>query len=333
MSLEDAMRALNDPANQAINWALGNVLRARAARADWQQCLILRHLEMGAGNLNAWNELFRRTGEALADESALPRKAQMLLQPAGGSFDTVLDDFIAEMLAAQYLFLLQHGNIRFPVEQDDITTDLISEHDGVTYVTEAKNLREPTNLTYVAFAHWHRNRAVNPDRFNFRVEFVHLDDPFEDLTASQANAVRNLIDVLPDRTRPATFGITLPGNRSLRVRIGEGEAAMLRYGPGPFEVGPVVEECQRALLIKILEPAKKALTQLYSAAVPSESRRLLFIRWKPPDEVAVIGEAENIRTELQNALQILVRQFFPNFALVIVHTFEDPQNWRLAAWE
>jgi hypothetical protein len=32
---------------------------------------------------------------------------------------------------------------------------------------------------------------------------------------------------------------------------------MLRHGPGPFLVNEVVEECQRAVVMKLLEPARK----------------------------------------------------------------------------
>ncbi len=74
--LKDAMRSLADPANRQINWAIGDQLRQRGVRADWRQCPILQHLEGGAINLGAWNELFRRTREALQDENSLRTKAQ-----------------------------------------------------------------------------------------------------------------------------------------------------------------------------------------------------------------------------------------------------------------
>jgi hypothetical protein len=83
------MRSLDDAANQQINWAIGDLLRQRGARQDWRQCPILQHLEAGAPNLNAWNELFRRTREALADEGTLPRKALVLLHPDNSTFDLV----------------------------------------------------------------------------------------------------------------------------------------------------------------------------------------------------------------------------------------------------
>ncbi len=161
------------------------------------------------------------------------------------------------MIAAQYLHLLGHQNIRFLSDHDPITADILSAHNEITYVTEAKNLREPNSLTYVAFARWHHNRVARPDEFNFTVQFLELEDPFEDLTAAQVIVVRDLVDTLPERPRPSTFLATLPGGRRVRVRVGEGVGAMLRYGPGPFLVGEVVEQCRRAVVSKLLEPARK----------------------------------------------------------------------------
>lgn len=107
---------------------------------------------------------------------------------------------------------------------------------------------------------------------------------------------------------------------------------MVHHGPGPFLVGPVVEECQRAVVVKLMEPTRKALTQLYSPAVPYNARRLLFVRWKPPEEVAAIGEADQVRTRVRDEFQAFISTFFPNFALAIVHTYEQVEVWPAAAW-
>jgi hypothetical protein len=333
MAIEDAMQALACDANQEINAAIGDLLRDRGNRDDWRDCPILQHLEVGAWNLSLWNQLFHGTRLALADGADLPRKARTVLRPGDRSFDLALDDFIAEMAAAQYLALLGHEGICFVPEDDAVTADLMSVHKGVTYITEAKNLREPRSLTYIAFARWHRNRASNPQAYSFNAEFLEIDDPFEDLTAAQANAVQRLIDTLPNRDRPATFNAILPGDRTMRVRIAAGAGVLLGHGPGPFLVNAVVRECERAAIIKLLEPARKALTQLYSTAVPSDYRKLLFVRWKPPEELPPIGETNNVRTTLQRSLQTFLRQFFPEIAVAIIHTNENLENAPRAAWD
>lgn len=333
MARDEVLNALDEAANEQINWAIGDLLRERVLRDDWRQCPLLRQLETTAIlNLRGWNTLFRRTREILADPTELPRKAQTLLRPHSPLFDQNLDDFIAEMMAAMYLSRLGHTAIHFPPELSAITTDLTSVRDGITYVTEAKNLREPNSLAYVAFARWHHNCAADPARFNFTAEFLQIDDPFEDLTTDQASAVRVLVDALPGRPRPAIFQTTLPGNRILRVSIADGPRGVLQYGPGPFLVNALVEECRRAVVMKLLDPARKALTQLYSSAVPTDYRRLLFVRWKPPDSVAAIGEADSVRNVVRDYCEVFIRRFFPNFALAILHTHEEIENAPPVAW-
>lgn len=333
MALETALHALGEPANEHINWAIGDLLRERAIRDDWRECPLLRQLETDARlGLSAWNALFRRTREALTDDADLPRKARILLSPACRSFDQSLEDFIAEMMAAIYLSHLGHGAVRFLSEEDSITTDLISVLDDISYVTEVKNLREPRSLAYVAFARWHHNRAANLGRFNFLVEFLDIDDPFDDLTRQQADAVRDCVDGLPDRNRPSVFEVTLPSNRTLRIRVSEGPGGMIQDGPGPFQVAPLVEECQRAVVLKLLDPAKKALTQLYSSAVPADFRRLLFVRWKPPDSIAAIEESGTVRDAVRQNYEAFIRQFSPNFALVILCTTDETEDAPIAAW-
>ncbi len=332
MALQNALDRLNEAANSQINWTFGNLLRARASRSDWLKCPLLQQLEIGAQiNLHAWNELCRRTRESLGNEVDLQRKAESLLAPNSPQFDVNLDDFLAEMLAAIYLSILGHTNITFPTG-NNITTDLISDHDGIRYVTEAKNLREPRSLAYVAFAQWNQSRAANPANFNFNAEFLGIDDPFEDLTAEQDTAVRSLIENLPERHRPSTFETTLPGGRRLLVRVTDGVGALIHHGPGPFLVDPVREACKRAVVIKMLEPVRKALTQLYALGVPNDYRKLLFVRWKPPDEIGALGEADEVRTALKNQYESFVRTTFPNFALAILHTYEDLEHTPHAVW-
>jgi hypothetical protein len=160
-----------------------------------------------------------------------------------------------------------------------------------------------------------------------------IDEPFEDLSPQQTIAVRNLVDSLPDRRRPSTFTEILPGNRSLRIKLNDGFGVMLRMGPGPFPVRVRDEESMRTTILKLLEPTRKALVQLHSNAVPADYRKLLFFRWKPPEEIVAIGEIENVRRPVLGAVQRFVRQFFPQVAVVMVHTHEEIEQSPLALWD
>jgi len=182
-----------------------------------------------------------------------------------------------------------------------------------------------------------RNRAAQPGVFNFSVSFLQMDDPFEDLTAQQAIRLQELVDGLPERQRPSTFVVTLPGNRRVRIRVAEGDAQMMRHGPGPFSVQPIVEECRRAVVLKLLEQSRKALTQLYLADVPEGTRKLISVRWKPPEEIVAIGQETTVRDAVAQHFGAFFQEFFPNLAVTIMQTLEDPANapspnWARKAW-
>jgi hypothetical protein len=160
VAIEDALRQLESETNAEIAWAFGDILRLWATRDNWRTCVLLQHLETNQRNLADWNQLVRNTRLALVNDIELQVKARALLSPPSIRFNDVMEDFIAEMLAAQYLQSLGHAEIRFLSEDDPIHTDLQSRSADHIYVTEAKNLREPLALTKVAFSRWNHNRAA-----------------------------------------------------------------------------------------------------------------------------------------------------------------------------
>jgi len=333
MKKDDGLKSLEQAENEPINWAIGSLLRQRLEQDGWEEIIILQHLASASPRQKAWNDLFDRTRKALANPDDLPMKGSLLLSRVRTTiFNDVLDDFIAEMLAVLYLAAMGHNSIRFLSEGGDITVDIESRCDGVTYFTEVKNLREPRSLSFVAFKRWERNRTAYPEKFTFHADLVDLDDPLGDLTVEQENAVNALVDELPTRKVPSDFTRMLPGDRCIRVRLADGPAVMIRQGPGPFLVEPVVKDAQRGLVLKLMDPTRKALSQLYRSEVPTESRRLLVLRWKLPEEIAAIGESENVRSVVHQETQSFLRRFFPNFALAIMHNTEDPNDAPKVTW-
>lgn len=333
MKKEDVLEALEQDRNEAINWAIGPLLRQRLEQEGWEGIIILQHLGSERDRLKAWNDLFERARRALSNPDDLVMKASLLLANVkNAKFDDALDDLIAELLAVLYLAAMGHQSIRFLPEGDDITVDLESKFEGLSYYTEVKNLREPRSLSVVAFKRWARNRIISPDKFAFRADLLDLDDPFNDLTPEQESAVNSLVDELPNLKVPSNFVRMLPGERRVRVRLVEGAPVMLRHGSGPFLVGPVVERAQRGLVLKLMDPARKALSQLFRQEVPEDSKRLLVLRWKLPEEIAAIGESENVRSVVHQQTESFLRAFFPNFALAILHTGEDPADAPKATW-
>jgi hypothetical protein len=248
-----------------------------------------------------------------------------------------MEDFIAEMLAVQYLQSLGHTEIRFLPEDGPIHTDLQSRTADHVYVTEAKNLREPLALTKVAFSRWNHNRAGAPDRYEFTADLLDLDDPLGDLTSEQEAAVIALIDELPDWNRPSRRQRDLPGGRRISARVSNGQSLIVTQGGGPFRldgVNGIVAQGQRGLILKLLEHLRKALGQLYAEPVPDDYRRLLYARWKPPDQFVVTPEAvEEVRANVQEGVLSFVGPSFPHFSMVIAHTNENPDQTPRAEWD
>lgn len=338
MAVEDALRELDTDRNRETAWAFGEPLRIWATRENWRSCILLQHLETNARNLNTWNDLVRSSRLALADEAEFQEKARALLSPRSIRFNDVMEDLIGEMLAAMYLRSLGHRDIHFLSDDGPIHTDLRSIHENHTYVTEAKNLREPRGLTKVAFSRWNHNRAADPGRFAFTIELLDLDDPLGDLTSGQEEVVVALIDDLPEWDRPSRRIRDLPGGRRISITVREGRPMIATYGGGPFRVdgiNGVVAEGRRGLVLKMLEQLRKALSQLYADAVPAEYRRLIFVRWKPPEQFVVAPEGlEEVRNQVQEGLRVFIRSSFPHFSIVIMHTEgEDVEQVPRAAWD
>jgi hypothetical protein len=111
---------------------------------------------------------------------------------------------------------------------------------------------------------------------------------------------------------------------------------IIKQGGGPFRVdGPcgLVAEGQRGLILKLLEPTRKALGQLYADPVPDDYRRLLYVRWKPPEQFIVIpDELEDVRRSVQEGVRSFVGPSFPHFAIAIGHTREDPDQTPRVEW-
>jgi hypothetical protein len=333
MAKDDVIEALEQAENGPVELTIGPVLRERLDLEGWEEIILLQHLDQSSPRLEGWNGLFSRARQSLADPTDLAAKGSQLLGNISCSrFNDVLDDFVAEMLAVIYLAESGHTEIRLPPDGGPVTIDVESQYEGVACFTEVKNLREPRSLSFVAFKRWNVNRATNPDEFTFQADFLDLDDPLRDLTADQEAGVNALVNDLPNRKIPSVFDHMLPGERKVRVRLTEGSPVMLRHGSGPFLVGPVVENAKRFLLLKFMDPARKALSQLYRPGVPEDAKRLLFVRWKLPEEIAAIGEAENVRIVVHENTQHFLRLFFPNFALTIMHTLEDPKDTPKATW-
>ncbi len=338
MPVEDVFRQLENEANTEVAWAFGDILRAWCRLPNWRTSILLQHLETNHSNLAAWNGLVRSTRSALAADAELQIKAGTLLLACSARYNEVMEDFIAEMLAAQYLKAHGHTEIHFLSDDDPIHTDLQSRVGDRRCVTEAKNLHDPVALTKVAFGRWNHNKAAAPELYKFAAELLDLDDPLSDLSPKQESAVIALIDELPHWKRPSRQVRTLPDGRRLSVRVrDERQSVILTHGGGPFRVDGaegIVANGQRGLTMKLLEHTRKALSQLYAEAVPTDSLRLLYMRWRPPEQFLVApDELDGVRRTIEQGLRSFINLSFSHFTVAIAPAGETPDQTPAPEWE
>jgi hypothetical protein len=338
MPIDDVLRNLESEANTDIAWAFGDILRGWCLLPDWRTSVLLQHLETGNRYLAVWNEIIRNSRRALVRQEELQIKARTLLAPRSARLNEVMDDFVAEMLAAQYLSARGHTEIHFLSDDDPIHTDLQSRLGDRMCVTEVKNLHEPVGLTKIALGRWNHNKVASPERYKFAAELSDLDDPLSDLTPEQLASVNALIDELPQWKRPSRQIRSLPGGRRLSVKVrDEAHSVIVTHGGGPFRVdgaGGIVAKGQQGLTMKLLEHTRKALSQLYADQVPDDSLRLLYVRWKPPEQFVVApNELDDVRKIVQEGLRLFVSLSFPHCAIIITHTHENPDQTPAVQWQ
>ena len=104
---------------------------------------------------------------------------------------------------------------------------------------------------------------------------------------------------------------------------------MITQGGGPFRVDGdfgIVAKGRRGLILKLLEHVRKALGQLYADAVPDSDKRLLFVRWKPPEQFVVAPH-------IQMSLRTFLAPAFPRLQVAISHVNERPDQAPKVTWE
>ena len=86
--------------------------------------------------------------------------------------------------------------------------------------------------------------------------------------------------------------------------------------------------------MKLLEHTRKALSRLFAEAVPNDSLRLLYVRWRPPEPFLVApDELEGVRKVVQDGLRSFIGLSFPNFAITVTLANEYPERAPAVQWQ
>lgn len=307
---------LADPENADANWLLGDLLRARLALPDWldNTLLLVIALRHGVG----LRDLARDFRACVGDDPSVTGKRDRELN--ANNLDQQIEDFLAELMAVVYL--AKHGftGFRFLVASAQPTPDLTAVRDETDYLIEVKNLRGPTSPTNVAFARWHRKRVEEPDRFSFTVELDFQSSVEPDLSTKQVEELRRVVEMLPEKSRPAEFVSQLQGGIELRFKVYDGPPGMMAYGQGGL-LDEVMEPWQTSFLVKALEKTQKGLRQLYASHLPKNLGRVLFLRWGVPTNAWLVADA--IRSQVRDSLTDLLQPYFPKLEVHILNSTDN----------
>jgi hypothetical protein len=81
---DDALKALTEPENEAVELTIGPLLRQQLDQDGWEEIILLQHLAQSSPRLEGWNGLFSRARKALANPNDLAAKGAQLLGKVRG---------------------------------------------------------------------------------------------------------------------------------------------------------------------------------------------------------------------------------------------------------
>lgn len=302
----------NAEQNVQLRWLMGKLLLRRGNRDDWFNCPVFQLLAAGDNYTRRLNEFIERFRGILIDEREAHTKAQEMLNPDVQEFDNKFEDFLSEIIAA--IHLSEQGCSRFHFCEPP-QPDFVAERRDRQVFAEVKHLRKPASLFEVAFSQWEANRTRDAARYQFDYIFSGGGENLA-LAPDQENALRQLIDRLPERARPAEFTHTLPRGANIKFRLMDGEGVMQSDAVGG-NLADIRSRFEQDILCKFFYGSLgKALSQLYSSHVPADAERVIVLRWTAPDDAALVEN--EIRQEIPAALRDFLVRYFPNLEICMV---------------
>lgn len=327
--------------NEPIDWLLGKVFRARAAKGETH--FLLDALSGRNPNaVRAWNAWIAEFRSVLRNPDEAPKKADAELSE---SPLTRIDDFITEVLAVLYLSRNGYTDFEIVLAGNKKAVDFTALRAGKRVRIEVKNLREPEDIIRtVAGARWKECKARQPDKFNFSVLLIHSHSG--PLTDDAISRLRNVIDEIPD-VAGSDRQIVLDGNVPITIqRLSEEaiqklgtEGVMLAHMTGVGrESRLIVQSPIRAadlefnlpvlqrLFVKAFATVGDAVFKFFGRQSDAESENVMVLRWQAPDIFYDESTPQIIKQSIEKAFMTVGLQ------LTIFVLGSDPEpNFKFAA--
>ena len=298
-----ALAALAEPANEPLNWLLGDFLREQAEAATGPRHFFLHLLESPRGDvIRRWNWWISECRRLVINSEILPQKVRADLKAGKGDVRSKVAGVIAEVFAVLHLSKLGYKNFYAVLPSDRSSPDFMAEFEGTPARVEVKNLAEPEDwITRVAVSRWEERSREHPRKYRFRAVLKHNSRGF--VTEAAVKRLRTIVDQLPNFREP--FEEALDGE--IRVRFEKYDLAaepegfleqkmhdQYRAKPHPSGYMTVItgigpDNLQfnlgefQALFLKALRVISAATPKFFSKGVDRVPHNVIALYWEVPD--------------------------------------------------
>jgi hypothetical protein len=320
-----ALASLADPANEPLNWLLGDFIRgqAHAHSPHFLLDLLERPLPDVLGRWNWWVSEFRRL---VTNYDILPQKVRDDLIAGKGDVRIKVKGVIAEIFAVLHLSEQGYGNFKAVLPAGRSNPDFLAEFEGKPARIEVKNLAEPEDwISHAALARWKERSKEDPEKYKFRAVLKHNSRG----SASDAaiKRLRTMVDQLPGLRSP--FEEDLEGGIRVRFEKHEIDAepkdlfekklyGRYRAKPRPSGymsvitgIGPRNLEFNvgdfQSVFLKALRVIAEATPKFFSKNVDRAPHNVIALRWEVPDAI--------VDPEIPGIIAKEIETLFSNFSL------------------
>jgi len=334
-----ALAALAEPANEPLNWLLGDFLREQAEAATGPRHFLLRVLESPRGDvIRRWNWWISECRRLVINCEILPEKVCADLKAGKGDVRPKVAGVIAEVFAVLHLSKLGYGNFNAVLPSDRSSPDFMAEFEGAPARVEVKHLAAPDDwITKVAISRWEERSQALPAKYRFRAVLKHNSRGF--VSEAAKKRLQSIVDQLPTFREP--FEELLDGG--IRVRFekyplaAEPEGFLEQKmharhlarphasgyvtvitGIGPDNLQFNVGEFQ-ALFLKALRVIAAATPKFFSKGVDRVPHNVIALYWEVPDPFVDSDVPDIIGREVET----LLSKF--DIQLKVVMFWQEPQ--------
>jgi hypothetical protein len=332
-----ALTALAEPANEPLNWLLGDFIRGRA-KANSPH-FFLDVLQRPPNDvLHRWNWWISEFRRLVINAEVLPQKVNDDLHSGQGDVRVKVKGVIAEIFAVLHLSKLGYKDFKAVLPTIRSSPDFLADFEGKPARIEVKNLAEPEDwISQSALSRWKERSRIQPEKYCFRVVLKHNNRG--SVSDAAISRLKTIVDQLPTlrkvheevldggiRVRFEKYDVDAKPKDLLENELYDRYRAKPRpsgyisviTGIGPKNLQFNLGEFQ-ALFLKAFRVIADATPKFFSKNVDRVPHNVIALRWEVPDAI--------VDSELPDIVSKEVEALLSNFSLQlkIVMFWQEPE--------